>query len=289
MKQYFSYFKYLFIGIGVLVLLTVLAEAVKISMSGRSNHSAPEERVYDEADVLTAKEEEKLRDLIAKREKQIGCDIVLVTIDRSLLTEYGLEDTDANWEYSMRNYADDFYDENQYGYNKDFEGDGVLLLDNWYEGEEGSYLSTSGRVYQRFSSYMIDDLLDDVSDEVEDSPYKAYRIYIEDVYRQMARENSLARMMNPLALFIITLVIALIYVASHLKYKEGEKTTSANTYVENGSVRFNVKKDTLVNKVVTSRVIESSSSGSGSGHSSGGGGGHHSSSGASHGGGGHRR
>ena len=44
MKQYFSYFKYLFIGIGVLVLLTVLAEAVKISMSGRSNHSAPEER-----------------------------------------------------------------------------------------------------------------------------------------------------------------------------------------------------------------------------------------------------
>ena len=288
MKQYFSYFKFLWIVLGALILLTAGTAVVKNAISGRSNYHAPEERVYDEADVLTDGEEEALRELIAKREKAAGCDIVLVTIDRSLLTEYGLTDTDSNWEYCMQNYADDFYDEHHYGYDTDFEGNGVLLLDNWYKGEEGSWLSTSGSVYQRFSSRMIDDVLDDVDEMVETSPYKAYRAYINDIYRLMARSNGLARLMNPIALFILAAAAALIFAAIHLKFREGEKTTSAETYLENGSVRFNIKKDTLVNKVVTSRVIESSSSGSGGG-SSGGGGGHHSSSGASHGGGGHRR
>ena len=293
MKQYFSYFKIWFIILGVLIILTGGVALVRSSTNSRSNYQAPEERVYDYADVLTDSEEEQLRELIADREKRIGCDIVLVTINESVLEKFGLtQNTDSNWEYCMQNYADDFYDEHKFGYNKAFEGDGVLLLDNWYEGEygseKGSWLSTSGKIYQRYSSRMIDSVLDDVYDLVETSPYRAYRAYIEDIYHEMSGDNSAGSAMNPFALFIIALVVAAIFVVSHLKVKEGEKTTVASTYVENGSVRFNVKSDRLVNKFVTSRVIQTSSGGGGGGHS-GGGGGHRSSSGASHGGGGRRR
>lgn len=293
MKQYFSYFKIWFIILGVLAVLVGGGALVKYTTSDRSNYHAPEERVYDYADVLTDSEEEDLRKLIADREKRIGCDIVLVTINESVLGRYGFtENTDSNWEYCMQTYADDFYDEHKFGYNKDFEGDGVLLLDNWYEGEngseKGSWLSTSGSVYRRYSTRMINSLLDDVYNLVENSPYRAYRAYIEDIYHEMGNDNSAGSMMNPFALFIISLIVAAIFVVSNLKVKEGTKTTVASTYVENGSIRFNVKQDQLVNKFVTSRVIQTSS-GSGGGSHSGGGGGHRSSSGASHGGGGRRR
>ena len=43
-----------------------------------------DERVFDNAGVLSDREEEKLRRLIAKREKQTGCDIVLVTLNEPL-------------------------------------------------------------------------------------------------------------------------------------------------------------------------------------------------------------
>lgn len=293
MKQYFSYFKIWFIVLGVLAVITGVAAFVNRLDNTRGNYQAPDERVYDYADVLTDSEEEQLRELIADREARIGCDIVLVTINESVLERYGYtQNTDSNWEYCMRAYADDFYDENKFGYNKAFEGDGVLLLDNWYEGEygseKGSWLSTSGKVYQRYSSRMIDSVLDDVYYLVDSSPYRAYRAYIEDIYHEMSNDNSAGSAMNPFALFIIALVVAAIFICTHLKVKEGVKTTVASTYVENGSVRFNVKRDKLVNKFVTSRVIQTSSGGGGGSHS-GGGGGHRSSSGASHGGGGRRR
>ena len=285
MKQYFSYFKFLFITIGVLALLVGSIGLVRSLAEKhiRKNNAAPKERVFDYADVLTTAEEKKLTEQIAKREEQIGCDIVIVTIDMSVLELYGYGyNTDSNWERAMRDFADDFYDENDFGYNR-VHGDGVLLLDNWYEGEKGSWLSTCGRVLERYSNSMIDSVLDDVYDRVEKSPYKAYSAYIEDIYRDMSRGKI---NIHPLIVLAVSGVVALIYIASHMKTKEGEKTTGASTYVENGSVQFTVVRDELINKHVTS-VAYSSSSGSG-GHS-GGGGRHTSSGGVSHGGGGRRR
>lgn len=286
MKQYFSYFKFLFITIGVLALLTGGIGLVRSLTENhvRKNGEAPEERVFDYADVLTAAEEKKLAEQIAKREKQIGCDIVIVTIDLSVIDHYGYgANTDSNWSRAMRDFADDFYDENDFGYDR-VHGDGVLLLDNWYEDEKGSWLSTCGRVLERYSNSMIDSVLDDVYDRVEKSPYKAYSAYIEDIYHDMSRGRI---NINPLIPLGVAVVAAVIFIASHMKTKEGEKTTGASTYVENGSVQFTVMRDELINKHVTSVAYNPSSS-SGGGHS-GGGGRHTSRGGVSHGGGGRRR
>ncbi len=54
------------------------------SQKRQNTECTTKERVFDQGDVLTDEEEEKLRKLIAKRERQTGCDIVLVTLNESL-------------------------------------------------------------------------------------------------------------------------------------------------------------------------------------------------------------
>ncbi|HKM34738.1 MAG TPA: TPM domain-containing protein [Lachnospiraceae bacterium] len=291
MKQYFSYFKILFIILGIVAVLTGSVAMIQM-LSGsevyiRANNEAPSQRVYDNAGVLSDTEEKKLTELIAKREAQCGSDIVLVTINESLYEKYGItEDTHSNWEDCMMRYADDFYDENLYGFDS-VNGDGALLLDNWYTGEKGSWLSTCGRVYKHYTDSMIDKVLDDVNDKVDMNPYQAYTAYINDVYREMAGKNE-AIELSVFPLLVVSLVAAGIFMGMHLKGKSGTKTTSATTYVENGSIKFNVRSDELVNKYITSRVIPRNTSGGG-GRSGGGAGGHTSGGGVSHGGGGGRR
>lgn len=291
MKQYFSYFKIWFIVLGILAILTgAITFLNNKNVYVRKNSQAPDRRVFDYANVLTDAQEAELEELIAKREQQIGCDLVLVTINESVLAAYGMtENTDANWERAMMQYADDFYDQNNFGYNM-VHGDGALLLDNWYEGETGSWFSTCGRVYTHYSNYMINRVLDDVYDLVERDPYRAYRTYIENVYREMGGGDKEPIGEAVFGSLVISLIVAIIFVVSHLKGKLGKKTTEASTYLEQGSIRFNVRQDELIGKHVTSTVISTSSSGGSGGRSSGGGGGgHRSSGGVSHGGGGRRR
>lgn len=287
MKQYFSYFKFLFLILGVLIVVTGGVGIVKMAANDyvRTNDNAPAERVYDYADVLTDSEEDSLRALIAKREAQIGCDIVLVTIEASLYELYGItEDTDANWEWVMTEFAESFYIDNDYGFNRPgANGDGALLLHSWNAVEKGLHLAHGGRVWDHYSDYMISEVLDEVYYKAKSDPYDAYKYYIEDMYREMSGKNSGINL-NPFVLFSIAVVAAAVFIATHIKVKEGKKTTTSNTYVENGSVKFNVKRDELVNKYVTSRKIETSSGGGG-GH---GGGGGRSSGGSSMGGGSRR-
>lgn len=290
MKKYFSYFKFLFI---VMAILSIAAAGLfAADMAGnkpkeRGNTSAPQERVYDYAEVLTPEEETKLRSYIAEKEALIGADIVIVMLKESLYAKYGITaDTDSNWEKSMMNYADDFYDDNKFGFDK-VHGDGILLLFNWYEDEKadekGSWLSTCGRVMDKYSNSMTDRLLDDVHDTIYTDPYAACREYVDDVYRDMSRNTDMDIQIPLFVCLIVGVIAGGIFIAMHLRTKEGNDTTSAGTYVE-GRPNILTRQDELVNKFVTSRVIQTES-----GSDSGGGGGSHvSSGGVSHGGGGRR-
>lgn len=278
-KQYLRYFRFWFVGVGiafVIFLVGVGSNAMR-DKAVRSNDSAPAERVYDYANVLTDEEEARLRSQIAEAEAAVCCDIVLVTIRQEVGT------SDYEWENNMMNLADDFYDENYYGYNK-VHGDGVLLLDNWYEGQAGSWLSTCGSVYEEFGSYEIDSILDAVYWKVEENPYKAYSTYVEEIRERMGKEE----VVFPLSLLILPVIVMLIFVAVKLRSSFGKNTVSASTYVAGGRPTINVRNDRLVNKFVTKRIIPRSTGSSGGG-SSGRGGSHRSSGGVRHGGGGRRR
>ena len=117
MKRFLKRFKVCLIILGVLAVIYFGLTGIH-SLTGTMKNGArqntectTDERVFDQADVLSDKEEEKLRKLIAKRERQTGCDIVLVTLNESL-REYAYERQEyvAEDKYVMI-YADDFYDE----------------------------------------------------------------------------------------------------------------------------------------------------------------------------------
>ena len=290
-KQYLHYFRYWFIGIGILAVACIVAAlSARTRDMPRANNEAPKERVYDYADVLTDAEEKDLREYIAKTERELHIDIVLVTFSQSVegqeaMEQYGLRS--ADWEQNMRDLADDFWDENKFGYNAGFEGDGVLLLHNWYEGQNGEHLSTSGRVEERFSLHDIDEVLYAVDDYYASDPYRAYMAYVKEVERLMGHSLSLPFSWG--LVIVLPILVAVFYAVNGASQKKARNTVAVNAYVTGGKPELNGQEDVLIRKNVTSRRIETQTAKGGSGGGSSGGGGHHrSSSGASHGGGSHR-
>lgn len=292
-KKFFFYFRYYFILIAILAAALAIISPMKAKKKYvRTNQECTTtERVFDYGDVLNEEEEEKLRELIAESEAKTGCDIVLVTLNESL-EEYAKSYEDQlgylyTSEYVMV-YADNFYDEHNFGFDK-AHGDGVLLLDNWYREADGriySWLSTCGRAEERFSSDMIDSLLNDALEDVDNDPYGAYRDYIQIFTRKM-----MGGVYIPVWAVVLTSgVIAIAFAFMHLSSRSGKKTVNENTYLAPGEeIRLKRREDIFLRKSVTQRKREVSSQ-SGGRSGGGGGGGHHiSSGGVSHGGGGHSR
>lgn len=288
-KKFFYYFRYYFLVIVLLVVIRAALGKKEETVYTRTNQDClTAERVFDYADVLSGEEEEKLRALIAEKEAATGCDIVLVTLNESL-EEYakGYEaqlGTIRPSEYVMV-YADNFYDEHYFGFDR-VHGDGVLLLDNWYREADGrvySWLSTCGRAEDRFSSAMIDSLLDDALENVDSDPYGAYRAYVEIFAGMMNKDRGMH--LPAWAAVLIAAVITGVFVLGHLVENKGKKTVNASTYLAgDDNVRMKRKEDIFLRKSVSRHKIVTNSGGSG------GGGGHHvSSGGVSHGGGGHSR
>lgn len=293
-RQYLHFFRIWFIVIGILFVVTVLAVwARKMTHPAmeRQNMQAPAERVYDYADMLTDAEEDKLRELIAAKEAQIGCDLVLVTMRQPVegsdaQEQYNYRYTD--WDLNMQDLADDFYDNNLYGFDAPY-GDGALILDNSYPGQGGTHLSTSGKIFAKFGYYEIDQALDRVDKYISSDPYKAYSSCINYIADKMSGKNSEVGGIVRLLATIVPIIAAGVFVATHLRSKEGKNTTTVTTYVAGGKPVMNQQRDDFIRKHVSQRRIETSSSSSGSRSSGGHGGAHRSSGGHSHGGGSHRR
>ena len=293
MKAYFKYFKVLYLILAAMLLLVVLVSGGHWLLSKMAGHQrtntecVTEERVFDYGDVLTDREEDKLRRLIARREGQTGCDIVLVTLQESL-KDYALDiDPYADYSEFVRIYAEDFYETNNFGYNKP-NGDGVLLVDNWYREDDGriyTWFCTTGKVQDAYSDADIDHILDNVYRYVERDPYRAYKTYVNDFYHDMMGIRMFDLYLPYWLPWIAGIISAVIFIAVNRTSKEGAKTTTAVTYVEGRQPHFSVREDRFIRKSVVQHKIETSSGGGG--HSGGGGG--HSSGGGSHGGGGHSR
>ena len=292
-KKYISYFKFWFLAILLLAVLLVVLLAVRgrESAAERTNQECDtQERVFDYADVLTADQEEALRALIAEQEKRTACDIVLVTLNESLADYAAAYKEELGYltpdRYTMV-YADNFYDEHKFGYDRPY-GDGVLLLDNWYREADGgvySWLSTCGRAEDRFSSSMIDSLLTEALANADQDSYGAYVKYV-NLFAEMMTESGGIPDIPVFAPLVLAVLGTVLFVESALRNHRGSKTVNLTTYVEGGKPELKRQEDIFLRKTVTKRHIERNT-GSGGG---GGGGGHHTSSrGVSHGGGGHRR
>ncbi len=300
-QQYVKFFKVWFLVVGIVSVLAIVMLFFRLGNKEefveRENDASPSERVYDEADVLSEEEEDKLRELIEEAEAKIQCDIIVVTINqpveglsKQVQEEYGYRHND--WDNNMQDLADDFYDNNQFGYDEaGSDGDGVLFLDNWYPDQEGSWVSGSGRAAEVISGRELE-IIKAFEAKLDDSEYKAYRAYVNKVVEMLSNSEKGLVVYGGgsayiWAVILFPVLIAGIFIMVNLKSKEGTVTTSITTYVADGKPRMNDKRDDFLRKNVTSRVIQTNSSSGGS--RSGGGGMHRSSGGYSHSGGGSRR
>ena len=289
-KRYFKSFGFWMVAAAICLIIFLVMKITHkeeaVVKPERNNTVAPAQRVYDFADKLTDSEEKALEKLIAEQEDLCQCDLVLVIINK----EMGVSDTE--WTRNMVNYADDFYDQNAFGYDQPH-GDGALLLDNWYHAGEadsqaGTWLSTSGKLERNIGESEENRVWDALDSGFDISAKEAYARAIRKVaYYGIEEEGSGVSSLPWVVVLAIPAIIAGIYCAANMKQAPGKDTTNSMTYVAGNQPQMNNQADQFLRKNTTKVKIETSS-----GSRSGGGGsyGHHTSSGGfSHGGGGHRR
>ena len=292
MKKFVEIFK---IPLIIFVVFLVIGIACKVITNSRpeiefvrnNTQCTTEERVFDYADKLTDAEEEELRVKISEAELLCGTDIIVLTLNETL-EDYAKSFESVigyvePYQYTMV-FADNFYDENMFGFDKPY-GDGVILVDNWYREADGgvySWMSTSGKAQDNFTSEDIDFVLDMCLDYVEDDPAYAYGYFVELVADHLDPNSNLGDSLGGIFSVLIGLVAGVIFFLVNFGGKKGEKTVGTRTYVKSGKADVRERQDIFITKTVTRRKIETQTR-------SGGGGGHVSAGGHSHGGGGHRR
>lgn len=138
------------INILLLVVLTILTIATS------SVYAAITPKVYDKASLFTKSEREALEGKARKMSEELKLDTVIVTID-------------DNEGKTSRAYADDFYDNNGFGYGQN--ADGILLLINMEDREV--YISTCGIAIKYFTDERIESILDTVYTDLADGNFGA--------------------------------------------------------------------------------------------------------------------
>lgn len=124
-------------------------------------------KVYDYGKLFSESESKDLSDTAVKIINKQQIDIVIVTIDNSEGK-------------SSRDYADDFYDYNNFGIGEDRSG--ILMLINMQEREV--WISTSGKGIPIYTDKVTDKILDSVYNKLsEGSYYASGKLFLEEADR----------------------------------------------------------------------------------------------------------
>lgn len=232
-------------------------------------------RLVDNADLLTTDElAEIIIDLNTVSQKH-EVDLVIVT-------------TDSIGYKTPAEYADDFFDYNEYGYGPN--RDGVLLLISMEDSDW--YISTSGYGITAFTDAGIDYIGEQITPYLSDGEFaEGFREYILlcDDFITAARNGSPYTTQTlpkepfeilPTVLFSIIIGFAVAFIVTGImkgQLKSIRSQSGAADYLKPGSLNISDARDLFLYRNVTRRPKPESSSGSST---------HRSSSGRSHGGGG---
>ena len=232
-----------------------------------------DEKIYDFADLYTDSEETSLYNKVNSYIQSYNMDLVIVTIN-------------SNNKSSPQEYADDFYDYNNFGISSN--RDGVLFLIDMQNRE--IYMSTTGTAIEMYNDYRINEALDSVYTYMSDEDYyegtSNYIDIIKDYAASGYPNNSTISNKGDRPSIVTTMIVSLIITIIIMgilisKNKMVRKATTAEEYLNKESVNIKNISDILVSSNTTKQKIEHNTSSGGSST-------HHSSSGGSHGGGGHR-
>lgn len=139
----------------VVILSILLIGLIYIMLCGYTKiYDESDTKVYDDADLLEKTEEKELEEKCIKAAKKMKLDIGIVTTD----------DTEGK---STMEYADDFYDENKFGF--DAGNSGLILLIDMQNRE--FYISTCGIAIQYFNDDDIEDVLTALDEPMAEHDY----------------------------------------------------------------------------------------------------------------------
>ncbi len=214
--------------------------------------------LVDDADILTSGEEMKLSEKLEEASENTGLDIVIVTAD-GLGGKY------------IRDYADDYYDYNGYGY------DGVLLLIDMDSRQW--WITGTGDGADIFTSSVINKIGNKLEDDLADEEYEAAcNTFITQCVKYAKEDGSFNVGGSFLFALIIGLIVALIVtLVWRGQLRSVRSKSAASDYLKPGSLNITGSQDLYLYSNVTRVKRQQSSSGS-----------HTSSSGRSHSGGGGR-
>lgn len=249
------------------------------------------EKIYDFANLFTDSQEASLYSLISDFITTYSMDMVIVTIN-------------SNNKSSAMNYADDFYDYNDFGKGTTY--DGLLFLIDLDTRE--MWISTTGQAILMYNDNRINSILDSSYSYIKSQKYfecakafinksssfaqqgipnnnKNYEIDNNGNYKKKSADSEQDFPIFPLLFFSFFLSFILstftVFIARS-KHKTIKKATQAKNYIIRNSITITKKEDRFINSHTT-KVYDPPSSSSGGGSST-----HSSSSGSSHGGGGRR-
>ncbi len=240
---------------------------------------AYENRVFDEADLLSEDDITQLNEKIDSIRNTYSCDVVVVTTN----------DSEGK---SAMDYADDYYDYNGFGMGDDH--DGIILTVNMDIREY--WMSTCGEAILVFSDSEIEDMKSTVQSYLSSGDYgNGFMAWLDDVEYYLDTDDGSGYIIeetNPFAAaaaflpqgLLIGLVIAVIVIIIMIKKcRTAVPPALANDYLDQDHITISRREDIFLRTHTSSVKIQTESSGSSHG---GGSSVHSSSSGSSHGGGG---
>lgn len=256
-------------------LVVVLCLSFGITVFAEGEEPA---RLVDMADILGESDETRLLNMLEEISKRQQLDIVVVTADA------------LNGKTPME-YADDFYDDNGYGFGA--EKDGVLLLVSMEERDW--WISTTGYGITAFTdagiAYISEQFLPALGDGDYAGAFTQFADLCDEFITQARKDKPYDIGNLPkapfnlgfhicMALFIGFLFAVITTAVMGSKMKSVRFQPAASNYVKNGSMKITESRDLFLYAHVDRRERQKDS------HSGGGSKTHTSSSGTSHGGGG---
>lgn len=239
-----------------------------------------QDKVYDDAGLLTSSQESEIQELLVKRAEEIKCDLIIVT-------------TNDNEGKSSLEYAEDFFMAHDFGYDS-LHGDAVLMLIDM--DDRNVWISTSGRAIDVMSDARISRTLDDVAEELSAGKYaRACKEFINDVYNCFKNPNGQDKyddyegdsdiefvgdkertVKSVLVKLLISLAVSAIIVFVLRYNAKAKMTVDGHYYAKNNNCRVLSHSDVFV-RTTTTKTPRAQSSSGGGGHSSShrGSGGHH--------------
>jgi len=253
------------------------------------------QKVYDKAGLLTAKQITTLEAKAISIAKEKSVDIIILTTDNA----------DGK---TSEAYADDFYDNNAFGYEREH-GTGILLLIDM--DNRNAWISTSGEAITYFTDERIELALDSIFEYLPNAQYyESCNVFLDKVTEYMGNLASdsnvyydaegkyhsdgtydtqgnykeytaMDRFKQNIWIYILISVAVGAIGAGIMAINSGGRiTVSSGTYIDKSSIKVNRTQDQFIRTTVTKRKIETQSSGGGGSST------HTSSGGDTHGGGG---